>query len=100
LETLAAVEADTLEAIVARLIPTDENGPGAAEARAAHYIDRGLGGALAASLDAYRTGLAAVDAYARGTTGAPFDRLSPRDQDAVLSETWRRTSPPASRLMR
>ena len=31
LETLTAAESDTLEAIVARLIPTDENGPGAAE---------------------------------------------------------------------
>src|SRR3984893_13222236 len=40
LETLTAAEADTLEAIVARLIPSDENGPGATEARAAHYIDR------------------------------------------------------------
>jgi len=36
LETLTAAESDTLEAIVARLIPSDENGPGAAEARAAH----------------------------------------------------------------
>src|SRR5215471_16591475 len=34
LETLTAAEADTLEAIVARLIPTDANGPGGAEARA------------------------------------------------------------------
>ena len=44
-ETLTAAQSDTLEAIVARLIPTDENGPGAAEARAAHYIDRALAGA-------------------------------------------------------
>src|SRR5258708_11938474 len=29
-ETLTATEADTLEAIVARLIPSDENGPGVA----------------------------------------------------------------------
>jgi hypothetical protein len=35
LETLTAAEGDALEAIVARLIPSDENGPGAAEARAA-----------------------------------------------------------------
>jgi hypothetical protein len=35
LETLTAAEADTLEAIVARLIPSDANGPGATEARAA-----------------------------------------------------------------
>jgi Gluconate 2-dehydrogenase subunit 3 len=49
LETLTAAEADTLEAIVARLIPSDANGPGAAEARAAHYIDRALTGPLRAS---------------------------------------------------
>src|SRR5262249_62092289 len=42
LETLTAAEADTLEAIVARLIPSDANGPGATEARAAHYINRPL----------------------------------------------------------
>jgi gluconate 2-dehydrogenase gamma chain len=39
-QTLTAAEADTLVAIVARLIPADENGPGAAEAGAAIYIDR------------------------------------------------------------
>src|SRR5216683_7455990 len=32
LEKLTAAEADLLEAIVARLIPTDANGPGASEA--------------------------------------------------------------------
>src|SRR5262245_65810848 len=40
LETLTAAEGETLEAIVARLIPSDARSPGAAEARAAHYIDR------------------------------------------------------------
>ena len=53
LETLTAAEADTLEAIVARLIPSDENGPGATEARAAHYIDRALAGPLRSSREAY-----------------------------------------------
>jgi gluconate 2-dehydrogenase gamma chain len=86
LETLTAAEADTLEAIVARLIPSDENGPGAAEARAAHYIDRALGGALASSLDAYRSGLAAVDRYARTSKSGPFAQLPANDQDAVLTE--------------
>src|SRR5688500_13792399 len=47
LETLTAAEAATLEAIAARIIPSDANGPGAVEARAARYIDRALGGALA-----------------------------------------------------
>jgi len=84
LETLTAAEADTLEAICARLIPSDENGPGAAEARAAHYIDRALTGPLRGSRDAYAAGLAAIDVYAQSSKGAPFAKLAPRDQDAVL----------------
>ena len=86
LETLTAAEADTLEAIVARIIPTDENGPGAAEARAAHYIDRALAGPLHSSRAAYAAGLAAVDAYAQSSKGAPFVTLTAKDQDAVLSD--------------
>lgn len=86
LETLTAAEAATLEAMTARLIPTDENGPGAREARAARYIDRALGGALADSRDTYRNGLAALDAYARTSKGMPFAQLSAADQDAVLRD--------------
>ena len=86
LETLTAAQSDILEAITARLIPSDENGPGAAEARAAHYIDRALTGALASSRPAYTAGLAAVDAYALSAKGAPFAKLPARDQDAVLTD--------------
>ncbi len=89
LETLTATEADILEAVCARLIPSDENGPGAAEARAAHYIDRALTGPLRASRDAYAAGLAAIDVYAQAAKGAPFLKLAPRDQDAVLTEMER-----------
>lgn len=85
-ENLTAAESDTLESIVARLIPTDENGPGATEARAAHYIDRALGGALAASRQAYRSGLAALDRYAVASRGKPFAQLSPTEQDGVLTD--------------
>ena len=73
-----------LEAICARIIPTDANGPGAREARAAHYIDRALGGALSGSKAAYTAGLAAFDAYCRSSRRAPFTELSARDQDSVL----------------
>ena len=86
LESLTVAEADTLESIVARLIPTDEHGPGAAEARAARYIDRALAGALASSRVAYRSGLAAVERYAQSAKGASFARLPAQDQDAVLTD--------------
>src|SRR2546428_11279928 len=81
LETLTAAESDTLEAIVARLIPSDENGPGAAEARAGHYIDRALAGALASAPRAYCAGLEALNIYARTPEGAPFATLQAKDQE-------------------
>lgn len=84
IENLSAQEADLLEEICARIIPTDANGPGAREARAAHYIDRALGGALKESREAYRAGIAAFDAYCRSSRRAPFLELSARDRDSVL----------------
>jgi gluconate 2-dehydrogenase gamma chain len=84
LENLTVAESDILEAIVGRLIPSDEHGPGALEAGAAHYIDRALGGALASSHPTYTAGLAALDRYARASRGAAFAQLSPTDQDSVL----------------
>lgn len=83
-ETLTATESDLLAAIVERLIPSDANGPGAKEARVAHYIDRALGGALLASRNAYTSGLAALDRYAIASRGKPFLQLSATDQDSVL----------------
>ena len=84
IENLTAAEADLLEAICARIIPSDANGPGAREARAAHYIDRALGGALKESRDAYRAGFDALDRYCRSSRGAAFVDLFERDQDSVL----------------
>ncbi|MGE3492263.1 MAG: gluconate 2-dehydrogenase subunit 3 family protein [Vicinamibacterales bacterium] len=83
-ENLTAAESELLEVICSRLIPSDENGPGAREARAAHYIDRALGGALAASKPAYTAGFAALDRYARSSRGKAFLELSERDMDSVL----------------
>jgi len=83
-ENLTAVEADLLEAIVERLVPSDEHGPGAREARAAHYIDRALGGALASSRQAYAQGLTALERYATASRGKSFLQLSHTDQDSVL----------------
>ena len=83
-ENLTPAESDALEAVVARLIPTDATGPGAMEAGAAHYIDRALGGALRTSRAVYQVGLKALDDYARSSRGKPFAQLAAADQDAVL----------------
>jgi gluconate 2-dehydrogenase gamma chain len=88
-EHLTAMESDVLEAIVARIIPSDANGPGAREARAARYIDRALGGALASSRPLYGVGLAAVDRLARSSRGNAFTALLPEEQDVILSDVER-----------
>jgi gluconate 2-dehydrogenase gamma chain len=85
-ETLTASEADVLEAIVARLIPADENGPGALEAGAPYFIDRALAGPLHSSRQAYADGLAAIEAYAQSNKGAGFTQLRSADQDAILTD--------------
>ena len=84
IENLTAAEADLLEAICARIIPTDANGPGAREARAAHYIDRALGGALRSRARRIRPASPRSIATAdrRGARRSPSSQT--RDQDSVL----------------
>jgi len=86
LVSLTPAEAETLRAIVARIIPADENGPGALEARADRFIDRALAGALKNQRSTYVAGLAAVDAYAQSAKGSTFAKLSASDQDFILTE--------------
>ena len=82
---LAASERATLAAICARIIPTDDIGPGAAEAHAADYIDHALSGALAGSRQAYAKGLAAIDSVSQQKFQTTFVRLTSSQQDAALT---------------
>ncbi len=84
LEALTASERDTLDAMCARIIPSDASGPGAREAKVWRYIDRALGGALSTQREAYRTGLSSLDRYAQASRGKRFHELSDTDQDSVL----------------
>ncbi len=83
-QNLTAEETEILDAMVARLIPDDEHGPGAREAGAVGYIDRELGGALSSSREAYRAGLLALDRYSEYSREARFVALTEKDQDSVL----------------
>jgi gluconate 2-dehydrogenase gamma chain len=84
LMSLTARETEILSAMVDRLIPSDDMGPGALEAGALRYIDRALSGPDSDAVEAYRAGLAALDRYAGSSRGAPFLELSDQDKDAVL----------------
>jgi gluconate 2-dehydrogenase gamma chain len=85
LVSLNRSEYETLDTMCARIIPSDQNGPGAREARAARYIDRGFGGALSESLETYRQGLAALDTFSRSFAGDTFGGLSAPVQDTILA---------------
>jgi gluconate 2-dehydrogenase gamma chain len=90
---LTPAEGRTLEAIASRLIPSDQNGPGALEAGAVRYIDRALGSALASSRSSYRAGLAALDSRARDAGGDSFAALGPEAQDELLAAIERDAAP-------
>jgi len=84
LTNLTARETEILSAMIDRLIPSDELGPGALDAGVVRYIDRALSEAESDAADAYRAGLAALDTYSRYTRGGAFIDLSTVDQDSVL----------------
>jgi gluconate 2-dehydrogenase gamma chain len=102
-------EARCIDAIVARLIPSDENGPGAREANVTGFIDRQLAGfygrgqrwymqgPFAEGTDTqgyqsefppaqlYRRAIAALDDYTREQfAGRRFAELSEEEQDEIL----------------
>jgi hypothetical protein len=89
---LTPAENKTLEAFIDRLVPKDENGPGAVECGAAVYIDRALAGFLAPEKVAFSEGLAGVETLARSTHNAAFTELSPEDRDALLASMEAGTS--------
>jgi gluconate 2-dehydrogenase gamma chain len=93
LETFTAAEADVVEAMLERLIPSDASGPGATEARVLRYVDKALDGDLSSSRAAYTAGIADTDAYARSRFGAGFADLTGAQQDTVLSEMEDGTAP-------
>lgn len=86
LEVLTAEEAMVLEAICDRLIPSDSTGPGALEARAAHYIDRSLASHNSEDRDHYMLSLTAINRHSLSKFQNEFYTLSVTEQDSVISE--------------
>jgi gluconate 2-dehydrogenase gamma chain len=79
-------EAQTVEAVAARIIPGDATDPGAREAGVVAYIDRSLAGFLRDLQTFYRRALQELDDYSRDRHNSPFRELTEGDQDRVLAE--------------
>jgi gluconate 2-dehydrogenase gamma chain len=107
---LSPGEREAVEALTARLIPSDDNGPGARDADVMTFIDRQLAGFYGrgqrwymegpfpealetqgyqspyAPASLWREGLAALESYCRTThDGRSFAELDETEQDGVLS---------------
>lgn len=83
--SLTADQRQTLDAILGRLVPKDELGPGAVECGAGDYIDRCLADYLAAEKPLFLEGLSSLDVFALRTQGIAFATLTADKQDAVLT---------------
>lgn len=79
-------DANTVEAIAARVIPGDESDPGAREADVIVYIDRAVGGFEHNLQDLYARGLKLMDDRCEAAYGSPFVGLESEQQDEVLEE--------------
>src|SRR5437588_7734473 len=78
-------EVAEVEAITARIIPTDDT-PGAREAGVVYFIDRGLATFAVDDQKTYREGLPELQARLREMfpSGSKFSSLATEQQDAVL----------------
>lgn len=83
---LSGGQMKTLEALLARLLPKDELGPGAVEVGVPTYIDRALAGPYAELVPAYAGFLSTLDRSARAAGGGSFRALPPDAQDKLLEE--------------
>ncbi|MCA1716256.1 MAG: gluconate 2-dehydrogenase subunit 3 family protein [Actinobacteria bacterium] len=77
-------EADTVEALAARIIPGGEEDPGAREAGVVHYIDRALAGPYFGWQAAYREGVRTLNTYTAERYGKKLFELEEEAQDAVV----------------
>jgi len=80
--TLSEHDRAVLDAVAERLIPADDTGPGAREAKVVDYIERSLADGYEEHRDTYTAGLAALSREG-------FGELSPDGQDAILAELER-----------
>lgn len=80
-------QARTLDAVLERLIPEDDEGPGARSAQAWRYIDRALAEEvpqMVPTAPMYEEGLATLDELAQSEHDAAFAELDEEEKDDLL----------------
>jgi len=87
-----------MDVVAETIIPADERSPGARGARVADYIDLLLSESPAETQQAWRTGLAALDASSKTRFGRPVADLGAADALALLTDLARNELKPTTPL--
>jgi len=82
---LTSNEAATVEAVTARIIPSDES-PGAKQAHVVDFIDYLLSTAYAEQQPAYRNGVRRLNELSQSRFKRTFARLTATEQDSLLAQ--------------
>ena len=77
-------EARLVEAMAARIIPSEPGSPGAREADVVAYIDRAVAGYFRDLQGLYREGARRLDTFCRDRYGSEFANLTEEEQDGIL----------------
>jgi hypothetical protein len=98
LKVLSRPQFETLEVLAEAIIPTDDQSPGAKQARVADYIDLLLSEVERELTLQWFGGLAALDAEAMSRFRSPFSRLGAGQVDAILQIISRNETAPQTAL--
>jgi Gluconate 2-dehydrogenase subunit 3 len=95
---LTAGQYATLDALVESIIPTDDQSPGAREARVADYIDLLLAESDDTTQRTWTAGLALLETECRRQFKAPYAKLTPAQMTELLTAISRNEAAPATPL--
>ena len=100
LKVLTAAEYAAVDALAETIIPADAHSPGAHAARVADYVDLLLSESPAATVAAWREGVAALGALAQRQHRVPFRRATAAQRAAILTPIAANEAAPQTPLER
>jgi gluconate 2-dehydrogenase gamma chain len=81
-----AAEVRTLDAMTARIMPSEPDARGAREAGVVTYIDHAVAGYFRDLQSIYRVGLQRLEAFSQAMAGVIFSELAASQQDEILAQ--------------
>ena len=87
-----------MDALTEVIIPADDRSPGARAAKVADYLDLVLNESSADAKQAWKDGIAALDAASTSQFGKPFADLTGEQQLAIVTQAARNEGQPVTPL--